>query len=323
MEYMISVIIPVYKVERYIEKCLLSVINQTYKEKFECLIVNDATPDNSIVIVNRLINNAPANIYFRVINHDRNMGISVARNTGIKDAKGEYLYFLDSDDYLDIHCLNNFISVLNKYPGVELIQGSAEAKAKNYNLKNRIDLPEYTEDRIWIKKSYLKESNLPITPWNKLIKREFLIKNNIFFKENIRHEDEHWMYYIVKKISSMAFCFDITYNYVTRQGSFMNSDKKSASLNSWLVILDDFITDIDPVCRKEQIKLIFERLHPIYVFNFRNSNKNCERLLKKLSAKCTLVGKFSIWLLLHLSYRVNKTKIVYTKLFHNLLMKHF
>lgn len=322
MEYKISVIIPVYKVEQYIEKCLLSVINQTYKEKFECLIINDATPDNSMTIANRVINNTPANICFRVINHEKNNGLSEARNTGIKHSQGTYIYFLDSDDFLEPDCLEKFSNILKEFPEVEFIQGSAKTKIANYDLSYIEDLPQYTNNKEWIKTTFLKRVLFPVTSWNRLVKKSFIIEHKLYFKKGIIHEDEHWNFYICKYLNSMAFCKENTYNYVVREGSIMTTSN-SKSIQSWLLILDDFITDIDSVCKKEQIKLIFERLHPIYVFNYKNNNKTCERLLRKLSKKCSQTGKLSIWLLLHLPYRINKTKIVYTKLFHNLLMKHF
>lgn len=322
MECKISIIVPVYNVEQYIGKCLLSIINQTYKENFECLIINDATPDNSMVIVNRLIMKAPLNISFKVINHDKNKGLSEARNTGIRYSNGNYIYFTDSDDFLEPDCLENFSNILKEYPTVELIQGSAKARIKNYDLSHRKDLPRYVNDKKWIKLAFLKRNIFPVTSWNRLIKKDFIIKHKLFFKSGVIHEDEHWNFYICKYLNSIAFCKKNTYNYIVRDGSIMNT-ASSNSIQSWLTILDDFITDIDSLCRKEQISLIFERLHPIYIFYYKNNDRTCTKLFMKLAKKCTLSGKISIWLLLHLPYSVNKTQIIYTKLFHNLLVKHF
>ena len=82
VEFDITVIIPVYKVEKFIERCLCSVMKQTYKKAFECILVNDCTPDNSMSIVQRIIDGYQGNISFRVINHEKNRGLSAARNTG-------------------------------------------------------------------------------------------------------------------------------------------------------------------------------------------------------------------------------------------------
>lgn len=87
----ISVIIPVYNVADYIEHCILSVMRQSY-QNLECIIVDDATDDDSILICERIIRNYKGIIDFRVIHHKHNRGLSEARNTGIKAAKGDYLF---------------------------------------------------------------------------------------------------------------------------------------------------------------------------------------------------------------------------------------
>ena len=93
----VSIIIPVYNVSLYIERCIKSVMSQTYQD-IECILVNDATPDDSIAIAERLIADYNGTIQFRILNHEHNKGQSTARNTGIDASTGDYLYFLDSDD---------------------------------------------------------------------------------------------------------------------------------------------------------------------------------------------------------------------------------
>lgn len=94
---MVSVIIPVYQVSNYVERCLKSVMSQTYTD-IECIIVDDATKDDSIVKCERLIVEYGGPIKFRILHHEYNRGLSAARNTGTKVAEGEYLYYLDGDD---------------------------------------------------------------------------------------------------------------------------------------------------------------------------------------------------------------------------------
>lgn len=88
-----SIIIPVYQVEQYIQKCLLSVVSQSYTKGIECILVNDCTKDQSIEIAKNLIENYDGNIDFKIYEHSVNGGLSAARNTGILEAKGDYLYF--------------------------------------------------------------------------------------------------------------------------------------------------------------------------------------------------------------------------------------
>ena len=97
----ISIIIPIYNVEKYVAECLNSVISQTYDHsKIECIIVNDCTPDKSMDIVNKIIGKYSGEMTFITHRHKENKGLSSARNTGISIATGEFLYFLDSDDYI-------------------------------------------------------------------------------------------------------------------------------------------------------------------------------------------------------------------------------
>lgn len=98
----VSIIVPVYKVERYVERCLQSVTAQTY-EDIECICVNDGTPDNSFEVVKRFVaehGSENKKISFILVEHDQNKGLSEARNIGIRQASGDYVFFLDSDDAL-------------------------------------------------------------------------------------------------------------------------------------------------------------------------------------------------------------------------------
>ena len=95
----ISIIIPIYNVEKYVAECLNSVINQTYDHsKIECILVDDCTPDKSMNIANELIANYNGDMTFIIKKHDHNQGLSAARNTGIDIATRTYIYFIDSDE---------------------------------------------------------------------------------------------------------------------------------------------------------------------------------------------------------------------------------
>ena len=95
--YKISILVPVYNVEHYIERCIRSIQEQTFKD-FECIVVNDCTPDKSMEIVSSLVQN---DNQFRIIHHGVNKGLGESRNTGIRDAEGEYITFIDSDDHVE------------------------------------------------------------------------------------------------------------------------------------------------------------------------------------------------------------------------------
>ena len=127
-----SIIIPVYQVEQYIQKCLLSVVSQSYTKGIECILVNDCTKDESINIAQKLIDEYRGNIKFRIINREENGGLSAARNTGILEAKGDYLYFLDSDDYITPDCIKVLAETAQKFPKAQIVQAGAEATTKGF-----------------------------------------------------------------------------------------------------------------------------------------------------------------------------------------------
>lgn len=108
MERKISIIIPVYNVEKYIKICIESVINQTYKN-LEILVINDGTKDKSFEIIESYLEDKR----IKVINREKNSGIAVTRNIGISQATGEYIFFIDADDYLEINAIENLIEALN------------------------------------------------------------------------------------------------------------------------------------------------------------------------------------------------------------------
>ena len=100
----VSIIIPVYNVAKYIERCLLSVLDQTWQD-LEVILVNDCTPDNSMEIARRVVASHPRGTVVRCLEHEENRGLSAARNTGISASVGDYLYFLDSDDYISANAI--------------------------------------------------------------------------------------------------------------------------------------------------------------------------------------------------------------------------
>ena len=152
----ISIIVPVYKVEKYILRCYTSIAKQTYTN-IECIFIDDGSPDNSITILNDLVKQYSGDISFCIIRHEKNKGLSVARNTGINNAKGEYIFFLDSDDEITEHCIRSFVAVINKYQNVDVVQGNAinisPISDSHLEIKHH-NFPEYTEDKSWIKKTF-------------------------------------------------------------------------------------------------------------------------------------------------------------------------
>lgn len=240
--YSISIIMPVFNVESFIGSCLESIMSQTYTN-VECIIIDDCGTDKSIEIAKSVVSNYDGDIEFKFLKNDVNSGISVSRNSGIKASKGDYLFFIDSDDKLFPDSLQILIDKVKAYPGVDLVQGNCESEDHN---DPRADLlyikkdtfPEYICDKTLIQQTMLHWS-FPTTVWNKLIKRSCIVDNGLFFMEGVVHEDEHWKWLIQKYVSNLVIVNDCTYWYRTvSPGSIMNTPDLTRSVFSRIKIFE-------------------------------------------------------------------------------------
>lgn len=240
--FSISIIVPVYNVENYIEECILSIIAQTYTN-FECIIVDDCGTAKSMEIVKSIVDNYNGSIEFVLLRNEKNQGVSLSRNNGIKVAKGDYLYFLDSDDKLYPDSLSNLIEKVKKYKNVDLVQGNIVLENSNdYRANilrfNKDSFPECIDDSSVIQRTMLHWS-YPPTATNKLIRRSFLVDNNLYFLEGIVHEDEHWRWLLHKYIKCLVFDYRDIYWYRTISvGSIMNIPDMTKSFVSKIKILE-------------------------------------------------------------------------------------
>lgn len=219
-EKLISVIIPVYNVQEYLIKCIESVINQTY-ENLEIIIVDDGSTDKSTEICNKVKKNDSR---IRVI-HKENGGLSDARNVGIDNANGEYISFIDSDDYVD----NNYIELL--YNAIK--QYDADMSIASHRViyeKNIIDRStgkEFCAEPIEILKMLLYDNGIDTSAWGKLYKKSLF--NEIRFPKGRFFEDSATTYMLIDKSKKIGVCSKPIYNYVIRNNSISNetfSEKK-------------------------------------------------------------------------------------------------
>lgn len=176
----ISIIVPIYNSEKYFKKCIESLVNQTFKD-IEIILVNDGSTDNSEKIIDEYIEKYPDLI--KKINKE-NGGQASARNLGLKNAKGKYIFFIDSDDYIE----ENACEILYEY----ITKGDYDAVLFDYyittkdNKKEVNVLPNKNDKDIISPKEYFLSTP---APWNKLYKRKFLIENNFKLPEGIIYED--------------------------------------------------------------------------------------------------------------------------------------
>ena len=200
----ISVIVPVYNAENYIEKCVNSILNQSFKD-FEVLLIIDGSTDDSLKILKKF---AKLDDRVVVINQ-KNMGVAFSRNKGIEKSQGEYIVFVDNDDYIDKDYLEQFYSETMSKP--DLVIGGYRRVSDNkvlydFKIKNT-DWGKYTF----------------ITPWGRIIKRDFLIKNKIKFLSYPIGEDIYFnlqIYSISAKIKLIPY---IGYNWYYNDSSVSNT----------------------------------------------------------------------------------------------------
>lgn len=309
----VSIIIPVYNVEPYVEACLNSVISQSYIGSMECIIVDDCGTDGSMIIAENILRLYKGPIKFRIIHHDTNYGLSAARNTGLKAAIGKYVYFLDSDDTIEIECIKLMMETARKYPEAELVQGGSKMSTglELMNLKSK-KLLTYTENRKYIVKSLLNVNIMPVSSWNKLVKRSFLIDNSLYFIEGVIHEDIGWCFYLSKYLKRLAICKYNTYNYLVREGSIMSGLKEEKALNSCLKLSDDFINNISDEFKIQQLGYIFRLLQSHYVFAESKKNKQLvKNALCHLRLKMSYIDKFVLSSFLVFPNFLLKKKIIY------------
>ena len=275
-DIIISIIVPVYNVQDYIIECLDSIAAQTYSTGMECLLVDDCGSDDSMKIVNNYLKRYKGNIPFRIITHEHNRGLSAARNTGIMEANGRYVLFVDSDDTISSQCLSYFMQVVQKYPEAQLIAAGAKtSKKKSYTMEKKF--PDYADNPKWIAGMMLTRGGrkgIPVTAWNRLVRKDFLIENQLFFREGAVHEDELWNFMLAPKVTRIAFCKHDTYFYRIRPQSIMmsfknNDERALACIPVWKEMLSlittkhereqtdclwNFINDIRPTCIDRRVR---------------------------------------------------------------------
>ena len=237
----ISVIIPVYGVEKYIRQCLESVINQTYKN-LEIIVVNDGTKDNSMKIVEEYLSDER----IKIINKE-NGGLSSARNRGMEEATGEYIYFLDSDDWIE---LNTIEILVENSKGVDIV--GANFFYYDEVIKKRKIEKDILKNIPITKGEYLLTKNIEIMVWNKLCKTSFLKEKKINFIEGIIHEDEEFTFRCYMNSPKVKYIEEYTYNYrVNREDSIMTNSKKNEKLEFSIQSLEMIVESLKESLKEE------------------------------------------------------------------------
>lgn len=228
----ISVIVPVYKVEKYIRKSIDSIINQTYKY-LEIILVDDGSPDNCPQICDEY---AKRDNRIKVV-HQNNMGVAAARNRGIEIATGKYIGFVDSDDYIENTMFEDLLEAL--------VTNNAQMSICNINVitdKENYIKNNYPDSKTYSKKEILRElildKNIQSYPCNKLYLKTLFDK--IRYPVGRNYEDIGTTFYLAEKCDKVQLIGKVEYNYINRSDSIVFNIKSKTIIDYIDIIMDRY-----------------------------------------------------------------------------------
>ena len=280
----ISVVIPVYNAEKTIVNCVNSVLSQTFSD-YEIFLIDDGSSDNSLAICNSLKNSDERISVFSFENH----GAAYCRNFGIKNANGEYIAFIDSDDKIDAGAFSYMYEVAEKRSADIVMCGYI---MENGNSRKNITANEgfYVGEEINSRMIEIKSKNLIDSPCNKLYRREFLLKNGIYMPENEIFEDTDFNLRILKFSPRFVICKTAFYHYILRMGSTTRkfNPEKLTIIKKRAALLKEVTSGIDDYCDFYYIKSVFSAFIDAFlslkrrkVFGIINSEINKQEFREK------------------------------------------
>lgn len=251
MDSLISVIVPVYNVEKYVEKCVRSIINQTYT-KLEIILVDDGSTDASGNICDNI---AKCEKRVKVI-HKENGGLSDARNKGLEVAKGDFVSFIDSDDYISKEMIETLAYNIEQYNAdISVCAYDMIYENKNIIIANKNMLQEYTAEQAI--EVLFDKNDIGVIAWNKLYKIELF--NNVKFPVGKHFEDINTIYKVISMANKIVYDPIALYHYVQRNGSINSVNFQKKAFNNHLY---DMVDAVNEVCEyvKEKYPNAFKNI---------------------------------------------------------------
>lgn len=229
----VSIIIPVFNAALYLQRCLDSIMAQSHAE-VECLLIDDGSTDGSLALAEQIIAAYSGTVAFQLLHHDRNRGQSAARNTGIRAATGEYLYFVDSDDEIWPEAVSRFVACTHA-GDVDFAVGEIDFEGGGFSRWSiRMEAGVHRGQEA-ILGSYLR-SDWHTLAGNRFVRQQFLREHELYFAEGLVHEDDLWTLMLACRAQTMGVVKGPTYLCHIRAGSTMTSNP-ARRFNNWLQIL--------------------------------------------------------------------------------------
>lgn len=296
-----SLILPIYNVEKYLRECVDSVLTQTFTD-FEVILVNDGSKDNSGCICDEY---ALKDSRVKVI-HKENGGQSTARNRGFLEAQGEYIIFLDSDDFLiDQNFLKVLFDKIKNKPDIVCYK-YCKFYDKNKQFGNCTytfeDIDDQDDIDIQLEKLVRKDAFF-CSAWSKSVRREFLVQNDIKFDENSRCEDMDWYFNVITKAKTMAFLDRSIVAYRQRENS-VTAQKNLKTFDDFTNFLETWYPQINQLAdnRKKPLLSAMAKLYTNLMLIYVDINEDkCYEKLKRFSSLLNYT----------LNPRVKKISLVY------------
>ena len=275
----VSIIVPVYNVYPYLDKCLNSLVNQTLQE-IEIIIVNDGSLDKSEEIILKYLTKYKNKIkYYK----KENGGLSSARNYGLKYAQGEYVGFVDSDDYVDLTMYEDLVKIASSKKASIVVCATEEV----YETKKKIINPTYNLTNDY--KDFLLGAPMAC---NKLFKRE-LFEGDFLFNTNIYYEDLELIPSLILKTKNIIFINKPYYKYIQRSGSIMNQQKFNLKILDIITVLNNIEARFKKYKKYEFYKEEIEYLYiehilysaPLQIAKYKESQKYFETFQSLIKEK--------------------------------------
>lgn len=261
MDIDVTIVIPVYNAESYIRKCIESILRQTYTN-WEIIAIDDGSTDNSLVVLCEYEKKYHEKI--RVISQS-NSGVANARNKGIKEAKGKYIMFIDNDDYIDQDYIINFMKLAD--------DGDFDCIVSGFRRENSMGevIEKFVPTNIW--SVYIAD----FAPWARIIKKDFLRENNIYFLNSPIGEDIFFNYKMLAKTDKVGIIKESGYVWYYNEKSVSNVKQKG------LKEIDEFLLLLDKIKSISEGKPVFFEYwiirYAIWYLLYSGSNASYKRFL--------------------------------------------
>lgn len=287
----ISVIVPVYNVEEYLEKCLDSIILQSYKD-FELILVDDGSTDKSGIICDEY---SKKDNRIKVI-HKNNGGLSSARNAGLNVAIGDYIYFCDSDDYIE----NNCLEIINNYfkLGYDLVVFSYVLEGFSNNWTRSFKTQSYKcDDIVDFTINNVFCNNLGWEAWSRAYKRSIIEENNIRFIDNKRifAEDLQFLLFYLPHAKSITAINMPLYHYMYRENSIMSISKTLSKINNMNELSKEVYDYYKSNGSFSKLIDVFPLIHVFILYSVLKINKNIRNNRKYNKALIKEINDFSFF----------------------------